>query len=102
MLTSSSLPALESGLESANGLSKPLESLDSQLDLREENEEKAGEAGDAGDSSRNGFGFPLEGGTNLSGDCSERNGVLEFCLEFDGLVNDLDWPDTSVLDRSSG
>ena len=100
VLTSSSLPSLEPGLESANGLSKPLESFDSQLDLLEEKPEKPGEAGDAGagDSSRNCFVLPLAGGTNLSGDCSETNGLFEFR----GLVSDLDCPDKSVVDRSSG
>ena len=100
VLSSSSLPALELGLESANGLSKPRESVDSQLDLLEEKAENAGEAGDAGagDSSRKGFVLPLEGGTNLSGDCSVRNRLFELR----GLVSDLDWPDRSVVDRSSG
>lgn len=97
---SSSLPSLEPGLESANGLSRPLELLDSQLDLLEEKFENEGEAGTegAGDSSRKGFVLPLDGGTSLSGDCSVRNGLLEFR----GLVRDLDWPEKSVVDRSSG
>lgn len=100
MLTSSSLPDLDPGLESVNGFSKPLESLDSQLDLLEEKAENAGEAGDAGagDSSRKGFVLPLVGGNNLSGDCSERKGLFE-CRD---LVSDLDCPDKSVVDRSSG
>ena len=74
VFTSSSLPALEVGRESANGLSNPLESLDSQLDLLDDAFENAGEPGDLGppkESSRKGFGLFKEGGTNRSGDWSE-------------------------------
>lgn len=40
---SSSLPALDTGRESANGFSNPLESFDSQLDLLDEKLEEAGD-----------------------------------------------------------
>lgn len=78
MFTSSSLPALETGRESAKGLSKPRESLDSQLVLLDEKFENAGDAGDAGESSLKGFDRLDGGGTNRSVDRSGWKGTPAF------------------------